>query len=292
MPSASALTVLAKSIGEQLDAAERAAAEPGPDGIHDFRVATRRLRAALELWLAVSPNRKLDRGRRSLRTLGRRLGALRETDVNLQELAGLRERDPSAAVGVEFVISGEARRRRSRAKSFAKEMRRTDLGDVSKEIRSEVGAALDAPGDVSPASVARGELDARIPRLRAIFERARLRPTPASLHRLRIELKKFRYSVELCAPAYDGRSVPGLVARLKTLQDALGIVHDAHALHGRIATLRADLRRQGLPALERALLPPMRAIARLSRERAGAALRELEACRREGFLSKFRRALR
>ena len=292
MPSASAVTVLARSIEAQLDAAARAAANPGPDGVHDLRVATRRLRAALELWLAVSPNRKLDRSRRSLRRLGRRLGALREADVNLEELAGLRRRDPSGSVAVEFVIASEARQRRNRAKSLAREMRRTDLGDVSKEIRSEIEDALEAPEDVSLLSVARKEVDARIPRLRAIFERARWKPTPAGLHRLRIELKKFRYSVELCAPAYDGRSVPALVSRLKTLQDALGVVHDADALHGRFASLRADLRRDGLPALERALLPVMRAVARLARERTAAALRELEACRRKGFFSKFQKALR
>ena len=98
--------------------------------------------------------------------------------------------------------------------------------------------------------------------------------------------------MELCAPAYDGRRIPHLVERLKASQDALGIVHDANALHSRIATLRADLRREGLGALEGSLLAPLRAVAALSRERTAAAIRELDACRRKAFFSKFEAAVR
>ena len=294
MLPASVLPVLAKAIDEQLGVAGRAASDPGPDGVHDLRVATRRLRAALEMWLAVSPARKLDRGRRALRKLGRRLGALREADVDTTELFDLRRRDPSRAAAIEFLIARESRERNRRAKALEKALRRVDLGDLAKEIRSEAGDLLDAGAgkDLPLAAVARTELRGKLPDLARLLERALRHPAPAALHRLRIELKKFRYSVELCAPAYDGRRVPGLIGRLKALQDALGIVHDANALHALIASLRADLRREGLFALERSLLAPLRAVAALSRERTAAAIRELEACRRTRFFSRFEAALR
>jgi CHAD domain-containing protein len=295
MPSASVLPILAKAIGEQLDVAERAAADPSADGVHDLRVATRRLRAGLELWLEASPDKKLDRGRKALRRLGQRLGDLREADVDLAELSELRRREPPHAAAIEFVIASESRGKRKRAKALEKELRRIDLADLSKEIRSEIEDALDAKKkteDLLVSSVARKEIQERLPRLAPLFDRALLHPTPASLHRLRIELKKFRYSVELCASAYDGRRSPHLIETLKSLQDVLGIVHDANALHARIAKLRAELRRGGLGSLERSLLAPMRAVASLSRERMGKALEELASCRRQEFFSKFDAALR
>ena len=295
MPAASVLPVLAKALDEQLDIAGRAAADPGADGVHDLRVATRRLRAALELWLAASRDKKLDRSRKALRKLGRRLGDLREADVDLAELSELRRRDPSHAAAVEFVIASESRAKRNFVKALEKELRRIDLADLSKEIRSEIEDALDAkkkPEDLPLASVARKEIQERLPRLAPLLDRARVSPTPSGLHRLRIELKKFRYAVELCAPAFDGRRAPALIERLKTLQDALGVVHDSNALHARIAELRAELRRDGLASLERSLLAPMRAVSRLSRERTAAALAELDACRRDAFFSRFETALR
>jgi len=292
MPSASVLPVLAKAIEEQFGVAEKAASDKSPDGTHDLRVATRRLRAALELWLATSPEKKLDRCRKTLRRLGRRLGSLRETDVNLSQLSELREKNPADAVAVEFALAAETRRRRQRARSLDKELRRIDLADLAKEVRSEIADALDSKAEGIPlGTVARRELDERLPRVASLLGRALLHPTPRGLHLLRIELKKFRYSAELCVPAYDGRRVPHLVNRLKKLQDALGLVQDANALHLRLAELRANLRRDGLPAIERSLLPPMRAVAALSRARTAVAVRELQTARSESFLSKFQPAL-
>lgn len=238
--------------------------------------------------------KKLDRSRRTLRRLGRKLGSLRESDVDVSELRELRRRDPAHSVAFEFLIASESRERNSRAKALEKELQRIDLADLSTEIRSEVEDALDAKksAGVPLAAIARKELEERLPGLASLLDRALSHPTPHGLHRLRIDLKKFRYSVELCSPAYDGRRIPHLVERLKAVQDALGIVHDADALHSRIAKLRADLRREGLGSLEGSLLAPMRAVARLSRQRTAAAVRELDACRRKAFFSKFEAAVR
>ncbi len=288
MPSAPLLPALAKSIDEQLRVAETAVSDPGPEGVHDLRVATRRLRAGLDLWLALHPGKKLDRSRRALQKLGRRLGSLREIDVNLSQLSELRGRNPAGAVAVEFALASETRRRKRRARDLDRELGRIDLTDLAKEIQAEVDDELDSKSEEIPlASVARKELRERIPRLATLLDHALLQPTPKSLHRLRIGLKKFRYSVELCASAYDGRRVPHLLRRLKKVQDALGLVQDANALHLRFAMLRANLRRDGLPAIERLLLAPMRAVARLARERTAAAIRQLEVCRRQAFFSKF-----
>jgi CHAD domain-containing protein len=140
--------------------------------------------------------------------------------------------------------------------------------------------------------VARRELERRLPPLEGLLEEAWRRPSALALHRFRIALKKLRYAVEMCGPAYDGRRRLRLVGRLKQLQDALGAAQDAQILHDRFASLRAELRKDGLAAAERSLLPPMRAVAAALHSRQAAAVRELESCRREHFLNRFESSLR
>ena len=70
------------------------AKEPGtrlgedPEELHDMRVATRRLRAALSLFEGVLPVRA-QVFREELGWLGRLLGAVRDLDVQLQGLAAM-----------------------------------------------------------------------------------------------------------------------------------------------------------------------------------------------------------
>ena len=280
--------VLSRAIGEQLDQARESASDGAPDGIHDLRVSTRRLRAALDLWLEYAPGKKLDRCRKTLRKLGRRLGAVRESDMNLEQLSELARKRPSDAASIEFVAASEARRRRRRAERLGKERARSDLSDLSAEIRSELEKALGSDAEpASLAAVARRELDRRVPPLRGLLDAALTHPSAPDLHRFRIELKKFRYSVELCASAYDRRRLPRLLGRLKALQDALGAAQDTRVLHERFAKERRELRKDGLSAAERALLSPMRAVAALLRDRQADAVRQLETARSEGLLGRF-----
>jgi CHAD domain-containing protein len=68
------------------------------------------------------------------------------------------------------------------------------------------------------------------------------------LHRLRIEFKRLRYTCEFFKSLYPSR-LKKFIRRLTELQDALGIVHDAH-----VQMRFMDCRRQsGDPALEGAL---------------------------------------
>jgi CHAD domain-containing protein len=292
MASSSAFPVLAAAIGDQLDVASRAASDPGPDGIHDLRVSTRRLRAALDLWRECAPGKRLDRCRKRLKRLGRRLGSVREADVNIERLADLALGRPSDAIAIEFLADSVTRERRRRARRLRQEQERSDLPGLSEEIRSELGKCLDSePEPVSIAAVARRELARRLPALEALLEAALREPSAPALHRLRIELKKFRYSVELCASAYDGRRLPPLVGRLKALQDALGAAQDVRALHDVFAKGRRELREEGLAHAERSLLSPMRAVAAILRNRQEAARRGLESSRHESFLSWFEAVL-
>ena len=88
------------------------AKEPGtrlgedPEELHDMRVATRRLRAALSLFAGVLPVRA-QAFREELGWLGRLLGAVRDLDVQLQSLAGMAATDmlPRTAAGASVLTS-------------------------------------------------------------------------------------------------------------------------------------------------------------------------------------------
>ena len=78
------------------------AKEPGtrlgedPEELHDMRVATRRLRAALSMFEAVLPVRA-QVFREELGWLARLLGTVRDLDVQLEGLAGLSSADVHTA---------------------------------------------------------------------------------------------------------------------------------------------------------------------------------------------------
>jgi len=87
------------------------AKEPGtrlgedPEELHDMRVATRRLRAALSLFQSVLPVRA-QMFREELGWLARLLGAVRDLDVQLEGLADMSGRDVDPAIGPAHNSSG------------------------------------------------------------------------------------------------------------------------------------------------------------------------------------------
>jgi CHAD domain-containing protein len=73
--------------------------------VHDMRVATRRLRAALEVFAAAWPKRELRPVLRDVKRLADALGERRDPDVHLEEFGALRERfGPEDQAGVDLLL--------------------------------------------------------------------------------------------------------------------------------------------------------------------------------------------
>lgn len=111
-----------------------------PEGVHDMRVASRRLRASLALLGAWLPAGELDRVEPGLRSVTRALGDVRELDVNRSLLARLRVRaTPARAIAIEDVDARLARRlRRARARMLAR-FARVDLDRLDARLARFVG---------------------------------------------------------------------------------------------------------------------------------------------------------
>jgi CHAD domain-containing protein len=248
--------VLAGRLCAQADALEenagRVMEKDDPDAVHDLRVASRRLRAALQLAGEIAGRKKARRLRRELGRLGRALGDLREADVNAALLReGSFPESPARETAREALLAAvitEARRLRRRV---VKRLKKTDAPSLAGDIRSYADSLRESKEVASLAGFARVHIEqARRPVLVA-RERSVRRPTAQNLHQLRIAAKKFRYAVELLSPAFEPRRGGRIRRRLKSLQDLLGRYHDFVVLASEIRRRRSRLRADGLALLDR-----------------------------------------
>lgn len=218
-----------------------------PDHLHDVRVASRRVRAVLEL---VDPGiyPKYNRHLRQLKTLTRALGAPREHDVHLALLSAQQSTpmDTSDLAALEHAQELLEHTRRRTQKHMARVLARLSVSECEGLLRVPSLPDPFAPGDVATSAQICLE-----PQLRAALDPLPSLTTqedPSGMHATRIQIKKTRYTLEILAPILEGPSQP-MLDRLRELQTALGEHHD-------LATLEAFLweLHQGLCARNRTAL--------------------------------------
>ena len=261
--------------------------EPGtrlgedPEELHDMRVATRRLRAALSLFAGVLPVRaKVFHD--ELGWLARLLGAVRDLDV---QLAGLADMDAATAAWRADVagdvdghdplanLSAQLHRERDAARAAL-------LGGLDSVRWERLAKGLAAMAQQGPArrSVATrtpaviglpGLIEARHDKVAKAAKRAKRTGVVADFHRLRIRCKRLRYSLEFASEVYEGRTAR-YVRQLTAVQDELGLMQDAE-----VASLRLAEMATGDTALPAATVFVMGAVAERHRRDVDRYLRRL-----------------
>ncbi len=240
--------------------------------IHDTRVASRRMRAALEAFQDLFPAAAWQAGFDSAKAITRTLGRAREEEVTLTLLRDLTNGgDLAENLCREYL---EERCRKNVAKLQNKMMRQLRALDI-RRMRSEFRSLVMALGPVDlhaglldDAKVTRPdtrlEAEPRVRQaplfppaalpvsraVRAVKElaepvlsfRARYdfpRASDERLHSLRIASKKLRYAMEIFDPVWPG-GLAEEVSLARVLQDSAGEYHDWAVLRDR---LRAEIRR-------------------------------------------------
>jgi CHAD domain-containing protein len=209
--------------------------------LHQARVATRRLRAALPL---VASGDKTDKLARSVRRLTRALGPVRELDVALEILDELERREEVPRAGIERLRQSIQEERR-RLQAEAREQ--IDDFDLDKLRKRALAVARRLDDEKTPreagSAVATDERAARrARRLAAAIDSAAGLYLPDRLHEVRIAVKKLRYTLEL-GFADLGRSAARASARLRILknaQDLLGRTHDLEVLIARTRSIQSS----------------------------------------------------
>ena len=235
-----------------------------PEGVHDVRVAGRRLRAAFRTFAAAFSERRLAPALRCVRATGRALGPVRDLDVLL---AGVFELSPElpAPLASDLVPLAELLhtvRERERARmlrflgspSRLRAMERFDLLVADLEARDAALAAARAGAEASATQggAARRVRRGRGPGARPIGEVAPelLRQAAArvwrrgeridkdspreDLHALRLAVQRLRYTAESFVDLY-GKPLRSLVRRATELQDLLGSYNDAGVAVARLS---------------------------------------------------------
>ena len=212
--------------------ADLLAHEPGTrlgediEALHQMRVATRRLRAALGTFEAVLPS-SLATLREELRWVAAALGTVRDLDVQIEALETMQRGaswDESNALGPLLAI---ARERRYAARAMLLEV--LDSDRYARLVADTVAALRDIP----PAEGAAPVRSFAAPVLRKRYRQFRreadaLSPSsPApEFHAVRVRAKRLRYTVEVFSVLAD-RPAAQLVDSLKGAQDLLGEHQDA-----------------------------------------------------------------
>lgn len=212
--------------------------KPGRKYVHDLRVATLRIQAALEYWscreqagewTAAGDAR---RWRRQGKKLRRALGPVRQADVSLSKLQRVRSWADPAADGtpafpgeclgaIEKLVCAVKRKRESAARQLTAEIkqRRKRLYRLSRKLETAlerfVPTVETAVADKIQAQIAGAA--ARFPALDS-----------ENLHEFRKRVKKIRYLAEAFAPV--DTAAAHQAALLKRMTGAIGEWHDWQAL--------------------------------------------------------------
>ena len=230
-------------IRQRMAALERflpAAKDGDVRSLHQARVATRRLRAAVPL---CGTGRKADKVARAVRRLTRALGPARELDVALQILDELEQNDDIPRAAIERLRASIGEERRRLQEQMREQIEEFDLQKMLKRAVTLVRKDCEdkATGDSTAAALNRVRTARRAERLEAAIESAAGLYLPDRLHAVRIAMKKLRYTLELAPPSRDGRPRNAAALRyLKRLQDLLGRMHDLEVLIARTRSIQSS----------------------------------------------------
>ena len=240
---AAVLAVLGHLLEVMLHQAPRCVLGTGPEGVHQLRVALRRLRSALKNFRPAIRCAAVDAFDKELGLLARRLGPARDWDVFLGGLgAALAEAAPGDKRCTQLIKAAEARR--DAAYAALREaldgpgFRHLVLdGMALAALRpwrqaEQPAAALDQPVAEFGASL----LDKRWHKLCREGEEAETLDAEA-LHELRLGCKRLRYAAELFAPVWPGRAARRFLRRLAGAQEALGHANDLSVARALVAGL-------------------------------------------------------
>lgn len=178
---------------------KRCQTEPTEEAVHDLRVATRRLLALIDLLQDIHPNSRLLKLRRTLKERLDDLNDLRDTQVMLVETSESLDELPEIEPFQKYLNKREKRLLRSTAKSI----RALNYSGIKKQMDTVRKKVLKQKQGETLNNLllhaADNQFGTVIRRYQHIDQ-----THPATIHRMRVAFKKFRYMVEIIYPWLPG----------------------------------------------------------------------------------------
>jgi CHAD domain-containing protein len=238
------------------------------DGLHDVRVASRRLRAFLGILQSTLQRNAKSDPERSFRGIAKATGRLRDMDVQARDVGERAERalDDVERAALEAVLDRvQARRARRRKKALA-ELKSIGFDAIERQIASAVERAirrLKRFDDEELEAFVHGSLKPMIEQVCLPLQNFEKASAAAELHQRRLVIKQLRYSLEVFRPAL-GVTYESVYDRLKDAQRLLGEHRDRSLLEERLERRLARLQQRGCTLLSTGI---GRALGRLAEER-------------------------
>jgi CHAD domain-containing protein len=227
------------------------------EAVHDMRVATRRLRAALDAARPLAKDRPFRRQYRAVKGLADALGGVRDRDVLLETLrARLAGAAPDERPGLESLIAAIAAEREEHRRELLATLDRWREEDLAGDFGRFAAKSLKQKGGLTVAEAAARALATH---LDEFDERADAFATPddaEALHDLRIVAKRLRYTLELFGAPLGEATAAALLDELKGLQEGLGTLHDRDVLAAVLRDERRGAARRERDELDRAAAAP------------------------------------
>jgi inorganic triphosphatase YgiF len=221
---------LARNCLSQLGGNEAAVRAGDPEGVHQMRVAARRLRALLACFRPYLAPRMVEEIAGELRWLMEALEPARDLDVLIAETLGpVAERVPeeAALTPLREAAQRAVERAHAAARAAIAAPRYTAfLLTADLRLAGEDWAVPDAALDRPVTSLAHGMLRRRHRKLLKLGRGHRALKIE-ELHEIRIAAKKMRYVAEFFRSLYSRKLARRYLGRLARLQDRLGTLNDA-----------------------------------------------------------------
>ena len=230
------------------------------EALHDRRVATRRMRAAFEVFGNAFHTKALKPHLKGLRATGRALGHVRDLDVFMEKAQKYLETLPEAQrSGLDPLLAHWQEMRESTRLEMLAHLDSQAYQDFKQEFNlflstPGAGAVVALPDEPTPnrvCEVAPILIYSCLAGVRA-YDACLTHASVEQLHALRIEFKKFRYTLEFFREVL-GESAKAVIGEVKKLQDHLGDLNDAvvatHILTDFLASWEAQ--QAQLPITER-----------------------------------------
>ncbi len=216
------------------------------EDVHQMRVATRRMRSALRLLEPYFKQKTVRPFADSLRLLARRLGAVRDLDVLIEDMQKVQSKiSEDGQVALQTIIDHfDSKRKKARAKL----VKQLDSGAYARFVddfatfltTQGVGAVAVETNSVAPYQVRHAvptllqdhlalvrAYDNVMPIINKSDDSIGELPEMTTLHQLRIEFKRLRYAMYFFRDAL-GTSGKAFIDEIKTMQDLLGRLNDTY----------------------------------------------------------------
>ena len=202
-----------------------------PEFVHQARVATRRMRAALILFHNSLPEPTAIFFEERLKWLGGLFGGVRDLDVFIINLTNYRDKLENFPKAEKKALKGVvSKRRRIPLKALKEALKSRRYQNFERRLiqfleepcidRPELPLGMKKISEVAPPNV--------ITKFKSTVEQGHKVSTKSELpefHCLRIQVKRLRYALEFMAPAY-GSSLNDVILQTIRLQDNLGELQD------------------------------------------------------------------